>query len=110
MELLTAADVGTKLKLSESTIWNWQYGRKAAPAGFPPSVKVLSAVRWRDSDICNFIAGLPFSNFGCIKPTDQQIQSFRLISAVDSTPSLNSPSQGRGRPRKIAIALKGRAA
>ena len=110
MELLTAAEVGTKLKLSESTIWNWQYGRKAAPAGFPPPVKVSSAVRWRDSDICKFIAGLPFSNLGCIKPTSEQLQAFKLVSAVDSTPSLSALSRGRGRPRKIAVTLKGGAA
>jgi predicted DNA-binding transcriptional regulator AlpA len=110
MELLTAAEVGTKLKFSESTIWNWQYGRRAAPTGFPPPVNVSNAVRWRDYDICKFIADLPFSKLGCIKPTSQQLEAFKLVSAADSTPSPSTPSRGRGRPRKIAAVLKGGAA
>ena len=107
MELLTATEVGAKLKLSESTIWNWQYGRKTAPEGFPSSVKVLTSVRWRDSDICEYIAGLPFSKFGCIKPTNQQLQALKLRSDVESTSYLDTPSRGRGRPRKVSVVLKG---
>lgn len=107
MELLTAIEVGEKLKLSESTIWNWQYGRKPAPEGFPSSVKVLTAVRWRDSDLYEFIADLPFSKFGCIKPSNQQVQALKLRSEVESTPYLNAPSRGRGRPRKVSVVLKG---
>jgi predicted DNA-binding transcriptional regulator AlpA len=106
MELLTAIEVGEKLKLSESTIWNWQYGRKPAPEGFPSSVKVLTAVRWRDSDLYEFIADLPFSKFGCIKPSNQQLQAFKLRSEVESIPYLNTPSRGRGRPRKVSVVLK----
>ena len=86
MEFLTAIEVGEKLKLSESTIWNWQYGRKPAPEGFPSSVKVLTAVRWRDSDLYEFIADLPFSKFGCIKPSNQQLQALKLRSEVESIP------------------------
>lgn len=107
MELLTATEVGAKLKLSESTIWNWQYGRKTAPEGFPSSVKVLTAVRWRDSDIYEYIAGLPFSKFGCIKPTNQQLQALKIRSDVESTSYLDTPSRGRGRPRKVSVVLKG---
>ena len=106
MELLTAIEVGEKLKLSESTIWNWQYGRKPAPEGFPSSVKVLTAVRWRDSDLYDFIADLPFSKFGCIKPSNQQLQALKLRSEVESIPYLNTPSRGRGRPRKVSVVLK----
>jgi predicted DNA-binding transcriptional regulator AlpA len=34
LELLTAVDVAKLLKISESSIWNWQYGRKTPPPAF----------------------------------------------------------------------------
>ena len=100
MELFTAAEVGSKLRLSESTIWNWQYGRKAAPAGFPPPVKMCGAVRWRSTDICNFIESLPFTDFGRIKPTEQQLSA---ITKASTGSFVTAPVRGRGRPRKVAL-------
>ena len=70
-------------------------------------LKFLTAVRWRDSDIYEYIAGLPFSKFGCIKPTNQQLQTLKLRSDVESTSYLDTPSRGRGRPRKVSVVLKG---
>jgi hypothetical protein len=36
LELLTAEDVAVILKISGSSVWNWHYGRKKSPVGFPP--------------------------------------------------------------------------
>jgi predicted DNA-binding transcriptional regulator AlpA len=105
MELLTAAEVGAKLKLSKDTIWNWHYGRKPAPEGFPPSIKISSAVRWRLSDIDSYISGVPFTTFGCIKCPVVLIEESKKILVSDSTKALNFPARGRGRPRKIATSL-----
>ena len=109
MELLTATEVGAKLKLSEATIWNWHYGRKAAPAGFPPSIKISSAVRWRNVDIDNYISDLPFTTFGCIRSSDVQSEASKSILLGARNSVLNLPKRGRGRPRKIAGSLSGTA-
>lgn len=107
MELLTATEVGAKLKLSEATIWNWHYGRKPAPEGFPPSIKISSAVRWRLSDIDNYISGRPFTTFGCIKSPVELIEESKSILVSTNTHLLNFPARGRGRPRKIATSFVG---
>lgn len=94
LELLAAADVAVILKISEASIWNWQYGRKTPPLGFPPPVKIGAAVRWRSSDIQMFIAGLPPSTTGRI-PSPVQVQ------ATSNTLVLIKPVRARGRPRKL---------
>ncbi len=100
LELLAAADVAAILKISEASIWNWQYGRKAPPLGFPPPVKIGASVRWRSSDIQVFIQGLPHTTTGRIPMPGQ--------AAVPSpTTFLDKPVRGRGRPRKIPIRTLG---
>ena len=102
-ELLKAAQVAQKLKISEATIWNWQYGRRAAPVGFPTPVKMSGAVRWRGKDVDNFIVELPFTDFGCIRASESQLSAAK--NTADSGTlghSLRAPIRGRGRPRKVA--------
>lgn len=94
VELLAAADVAAILKISESSIWNWQYGRKTPPVGFPPPVKIGTSVRWRSSDIQVFILGLPVTTTGRIPaPTVLQAAPTKMMV-------LDKPVRGRGRPRK----------
>lgn len=94
LELLAAADVAAILKISESSIWNWQYGRKTPPLGFPPPVKIGASVRWRSSDIQVFILGLPLTTTGRI-PLPGHLQPSM------TTVVLAKPIRGRGRPRKV---------
>lgn len=100
MELLAAADVAVILKISEASIWNWQYGRKAPPIGFPPPVKIGASVRWRSSDIQVFILGLPLTTTGRIPmPGHAPAASPPIV--------LDKPVRGRGRPRKVPIRTLG---
>ena len=94
--LLTAAQVAAILQVSESSIWNWQYGRKAAPADFPPPVKLAGLVRWRDVDVDNFVCGMPPAKTGRIPSVAATEKVARLVCT--------SPVRGRGRPRKTAVA------
>ena len=100
LELLTAAEVAVILKISEASIWNWQYGRKTPPVGFPPPVKIGASVRWRSSDIQEFILGLPPATTGRIPlPGLPQVAPTALV--------LNKPVRGRGRPRKFQTGASG---
>jgi predicted DNA-binding transcriptional regulator AlpA len=94
LELLTAVDVAKLLKISAASIWNWQYGRKKPPPGFPPPVKIGTSVRWRSSDIQAFILGLPITTTGRIPQPE-------LAPPAPPTAVLLKPVRGRGRPRKI---------
>jgi len=94
LELLTAVDVAKLLKISAASIWNWQYGRKYPPHGFPPPVKIGTSVRWRSSDIQAFIKGLPLTTTGRIPQPE-------LTPPAPATVVLLKPVRGRGRPRKI---------
>jgi predicted DNA-binding transcriptional regulator AlpA len=94
LELLTAVDVAKLLKISESSIWNWQYGRKNPPPGFPPPVKIGTLVRWRSSDIQAFILGLPITTTGRIPQPE-------LAPPAPTAVVLLKPVRGRGRPRKM---------
>ena len=94
LELLTAAEVAVILKISEASIWNWQYGRKVPPVGFPPPVKIGASVRWRSSDIQAFILGLPPTTTG-------RIPLPGLAPASSTAVVLTKPVRGRGRPRKV---------
>jgi len=94
LELLAAADVAVILKISEASVWNWQYGRKAPPVGFPPPVKIGASVRWRSSDIQAFIVGLPVTTTG-------RIPMPGLVQATPNVVVLDKPVRGRGRPRKM---------
>lgn len=100
LELLTAAEVAVILKISEASIWNWQYGRKKPPVGFPPPVKIGASVRWRSSDIQEFIKGLPHTTTGCIPVPG-------LAPATPTTVVLTKPVRGRGRPRKNQTGASG---
>lgn len=95
LELLDATEVAAILKISKASVWNWQYGRKTPPAGFPPPVKIGTSVRWRSSDIHVFIQGLPFSTTGRI-PVPGVVQAAAAKVVV-----LDKPVRGRGRPRKV---------
>ncbi len=94
LELLAAADVAKILKISAASIWNWQYGRKRPPPGFPPPVKIGPSFRWRSSDIQAFILGLPITTTGRIPQPE-------LTPPAQATAVLLKPVRGRGRPRKI---------
>jgi predicted DNA-binding transcriptional regulator AlpA len=94
LELLAAADVAAILKVSEASVWNWQYGRKTPPVGFPPPVKIGASVRWRSSDIQAFILGLPLATTGRIPLPGQ-------TPAASGPVVLDKPVRGRGRPRKM---------
>mgnify|MGYP003409870669 CR=1 FL=1 len=100
LELLAAADVAVILKISQASVWNWHYGRKAPPLGFPPPVKIGASVRWRSSDIQIFIQGLPLTTTG-------RIPMPGLAPATSPTVALDKPVRGRGRPRKIPIRTLG---
>lgn len=98
LELLTAADAAAILKISEASVWNWQYGRKAPPLGFPPPVKIGASVRWRSVDIQVFIMGLTPATTGRIPAPGQANLSPMLVA-------LDKPVRGRGRPRKIQFVV-----
>lgn len=100
LELLTAADVAAILKISEASVWNWQYGRKVPPVDFPPPVKIGASVRWRSSDIQAFIHGLPVSVSG-------RIPLPGLRQVVPAAVVLDKPVRGRGRPRKLQTGTPG---
>ena len=100
LELLTAEDVAVILKISGSSVWNWHYGRKKSPVGFPPPVKIGASVRWRSSDIELFIAGLPPSTTG-------RIPMPGLPQAAPRALMLVKPVRGRGRPRKNQTGASG---
>ena len=100
LELLAAVDVAKILKISAASIWNWQYGRKKPPPGFPPPVKIGTSVRWRSSDIQEFIKGLPPTTTGCIPVPG-------LVQATPTTVVLTKPVRGRGRPRKNQTGASG---
>jgi len=100
LELLAAADVAAILKISEASIWNWQYGRKTPPIGFPPPVKIGASVQWRSSDIQVFILGLPLTTTG-------RIPLPGLAQAAPATVVLTKPARGRGRPRKNQTGASG---
>lgn len=100
LELLAAADVATILKISESSVWNWQYGRKTPPFGFPPPVKIGASVRWRSSDIQVFILGLPLTTTGRIPVPGQ-------LLPMKTTVVVLKPVRGRGRPRKNQTGTSG---
>lgn len=100
LELLAAADVAAILKISEASIWNWQYGRKTPPVGFPPPVKIGASVRWRSSDIQVFILGLPLTTTGSIPLPG-------LAQAAPAAIVLTKPLRGRGRPRKNQTGTSG---
>lgn len=100
LELLAAADVAAILKISESSVWNWQYGRKTPPFGFPPPVKIGASVRWRSSDIQVFILGLPLTTTGRIPVPGQ-------LLPIKSTVVVLKPVRGRGRPRKNQTGASG---
>jgi predicted DNA-binding transcriptional regulator AlpA len=100
LELLTIDEFARILKISPATIDNWVYGRKKAPAGFPPAIDLVSNRRWRSSDIQQFIADLPFRKTGKIPTPPRPCQN-----AINNEPllPLDRPIRGRGRPRKIPI-------
>ena len=100
LELLTAAEVAVILKISEASIWNWQYGRKAPPVGFPPPVKIGASIRWRSSDIQEFIKGLPPTTTGRIPVPG-------LTQTTPPTVVLTKPVRSRGRPRKNQTGASG---
>ena len=100
LELLAAADVAAILKISEASIWNWQYGRKTPPFGFPPPVKIGASVRWRSSDIQVFILGLPLTTTGRIPVPGQ-------LLPIKTTVVVLKPVRGRGRPRKNQTGASG---
>ncbi|MBP9058703.1 MAG: hypothetical protein KBF98_00140 [Rhodoferax sp.] len=100
LELLAAADVAAILKISESSVWNWQYGRKTPPFGFPPPVKIGASVRWRSSDIQVFILGLPLTTTGRIPVPGQ-------LLPIKTTVVVLKPVRGRGRPRKNQTGASG---
>lgn len=100
LELLAAADVAAILKISESSVWNWQYGRKTPPFGFPPPVKIGASVRWRSSDIQVFILGLPLTTTGRIPVPGQ-------LLPMKTTVVVLKPVRGRGRPRKNQTGASG---
>lgn len=98
MELLTASQVAGLLGSKENTIWNWQYGRRPAPVGFPPPVKIGALVRWKSTDIHAFMAILGYTKTGRIVHADQN--SFVNKSVTESV-----LRRGRGRPRKVSTVL-----
>ena len=100
LELLAAADVAKILKISVASIWNWQYGRKTPPFGFPPPIKIGASVRWRSLDIQEFIKGLPPTTTG-------RIPLPGLALATQATVVLTNPVRGRGRPRKNQTGASG---
>lgn len=100
LELLAASDVAAILKISESSVWNWQYGRKTPPFGFPPPVKIGASVRWRSSDIQVFILGLPLTTTGRIPVPGQ-------LLPMKTTVVVLKPVRGRGRPRKNQTGASG---
>ena len=103
LELLTIDEVARILKISPATIDNWVYGRKKTPTGVPPAVELVSDRLWRSSDIQQFIADLPFRKTGKIPPPAPS-QNALTTERLPVIP-LGRPVRGRGRPRKVQVAL-----
>jgi predicted DNA-binding transcriptional regulator AlpA len=96
LELLDAVAVAAILKVSESSIWNWQYGRKTPPVGFPPPVKIgtIGAVALIGHSCVHSGAADSrppgeFRTRNCSQPHLPQVVA------------LDKPVRGRGRPRKM---------
>ena len=89
LELLSIDDVACIFKISKETIKNWLYrpDTHAFPPGFPLKVDFMGLVRWRSSDINEFIKSLN------LIPFQSQSKSYETKGVKG----------GRGNPRKSAI-------
>ncbi len=96
-QLIDSNKVGEKISFSSSTVLNWAYGRKPAPPGFPPPVKVSNRLLWVESDIDEWIDSMKIFPKTISKehgwPTiDVQPETLKEAAAM--------VKRGRGRPRK----------
>jgi predicted DNA-binding transcriptional regulator AlpA len=98
-QLIDSIKVGEKIAFSSSTVLNWAYGRKPAPPGFPPPVKVSNRLLWVESDVDEWIDSMKIFPKTISKehgwPTiDVQPETLKDAAAM--------VKRGRGRPRKKA--------
>lgn len=101
--------VAEKISFSPTTIINWAYGRKPAPAGFPSPRKISNRLLWVESDIDSWIDALSIypkeaSTAAGLPTLDVQPDTYEDARA------LVTQKRGRGRPRKSGIHRKGGAA
>jgi len=82
--LLDSKTVAEKITFSESTVLNWAYGRKPAPAGFPPPKKISNRLLWVEDDLDAWIDSM----------------SIYKTHTTHQTASDLPVKRGRGRPRK----------
>lgn len=96
-QLIDSIKVGEKINFSSSTIMNWAYGRKPAPPGFPPPVKVSNRLLWVESDIDGWIDSM--------KIFPKSISNERGWPTIDVQPETLKEAaamvkRGRGRPKQ----------
>lgn len=80
-------EVGKRIPFAASTILNWAYRRKPAPAGFPAPVKVGGKLVWLESDLDSWI-----QSHSSLPPSHPAPQAHEAQA--------QTPRRGRGRPRK----------
>lgn len=96
-KLINSEAVGEKISFSASTIENWAYGRKPAPPGFPPPVKVSNRLLWVESDLDQWIDSMKIfpksvSNEHGWPTIDVQPETLKEAASM--------VKRGRGRPKK----------
>lgn len=94
--LLALLDVSVLVTVSVSTVRNWAYKRKPAPAGFPAPVKVGRMLRYRTADIENYVASIG----GDAMPPAAELAMPCAGQPVQEETVTVVPKRPRGRPRK----------
>lgn len=100
-QLIDCEKVGEKINFSSATVLNWAYGRKPAPPGFPPPVKVSNRLLWVLSDVDEWIDSM--------KIFPKSISTERGWPTIDVQPETLKDAaamvkRSRGRPPKARAA------
>lgn len=90
-------EISARIPFARATILNWAYGRKPAPVGFPPPVKIGGKLVWVDTDIDAWIES--HARNSSLPPPPSAPQAKANISQEQPV------RRGRGRPRKNPVAV-----
>jgi predicted DNA-binding transcriptional regulator AlpA len=112
MKLLTKYDIAEIIGKRVRTIENWLNGYQTTPEDFPEPIKIGNSIRWRDSDVEEYLNSLPllkrFSKTeNYIISNESKTQQKKLFNHINGKNSSEPVAKrGRGRPRKIQAACK----
>jgi predicted DNA-binding transcriptional regulator AlpA len=97
MRLLTIALVAQVLCLSPVTVAHWAYGRRAAPDGFPPPLKIARRLRWREEDISHWLESLATDAGATLSAPSSSLTTLGAAATCSASKQMRP-----GRPRKSA--------